>query len=425
MKKYFIYILLALLLFVGLSSCSKKQDVTLSFTTWQLTDGDLVLWWESLIEEFETAHPGVTIQITNLSRDTYAETLLSQFVSGSPPDITHLASFEFAAFSQRGLLENLDSYAEKDSIDINGWAGQRVLQVDNANYGIMLLYFGFNLYYNDALLKEVNLTVPTTWDEYIAAAKKLTIDKDKDGIIDQYGAGFQTAPGPGQYITGLLNVVLDSGAYWTDDSGNVTIDTPQMAKAFGKWKTIVKNNLTPRGSKINDIRQLFNEGKVAMLIEGPWMWGISRKASPSVLPNIKVAKSPLHPPVGGSSNGLGMPASLSKEKKALVWDFIKLAVSEKWQTKYVEAGQTSARPGIQITDAIREKVPPIDIIFEAKDDAANAKVDRLPTGLESIYNDFARIVQDEAERMIQKDLDPALVVKKISTLVKKLQEENK
>lgn len=403
---------------------NSQKEISLSFTTWQRMDGDLVPWWNGLIKDFENSHPGVTIHTTDLSRDTYAETLLSQFIAGSPPDIVHLASFEFAAFSKRGLLQELDSYAKRDNVDINSWAGQRVLQVDGRNYGIMLLYFGFNLYYNAALLNESGVNVPSGWKEYLSAARVLTIDKNKDGIINQYGVGFQTAPGPGQYITGLLNFVLDSGAYWTNSKGEVTIDTPQMADAFGKWKTLLSENLTPRGMKINDVRQLFNEGKVAMIIEGPWMWGVSRKAAPEVLPNIKVALSPLTPPVGGSSNGLGMPSSLSDDKKDLVWDFIKLATSEKWQIKYIEAGQTSARPNTPITQKARQDVPPIDTIFKAKDMAAEAGVDRIPTGLEVIYNDFARIVQDEAERMVQKDLDPRDVVKTIQEKVVKLQQEN-
>ena len=158
-------------------SSDSQEETTLSFTTWQLMDGDLVPWWNGLVEEFEAAHPGVTVQVTDLARDTYAETLLSQFVSGSPPDITHLASFEFAAFSQRGLLQELDSYAKRDGNDINKWAGQKVLQVDRTNYGIMLLYFGFNLYYNEALLQEAGLGVPTNWDEYLAASRALTIEQ--------------------------------------------------------------------------------------------------------------------------------------------------------------------------------------------------------------------------------------------------------
>ncbi len=409
----------------GNESDENSGKTTLRFTTWQLMDGDLVNWWNGVIDEFEETHPSVDIQITDLSRDSYAETLLSQFVAGAPPEIVHLASFEFAAFSQRGLLQELDSYAVRDGMNLTQeYAGQKALQVNGMNYGLMMLYFGFNLYYNEDLLDEAGVKVPTNWNEYLAAARTLTIDTDGDGIIDQYGTAFQTAPGPGQYLTGLLNFVLDAGAYWTNEYGEVTIDTPEMVEAFRRWKVLLQENLTPRGAKINDLRQLFNEGSIAMIIEGPWMWNVSRNAKPEIQSSIKVAPSPFSPPVGGSSNGLAIPSSLSEEKKSLVWEFIKLASSEKWQISYIETGQTSARKNTPISDKARQDVPPIDLIFAEKDRAANSNVDRVPFGLEVVYNDFARIVQDEAERMVQQDLDPKDVVASIQKQVVKLQKEN-
>ncbi len=416
------YLVLALILTLALACKSEAETTQLSFTTWQLIDGDLVEWWGGLIQEYEENHEAVDISVTDLARDSYSETLLSQFAAGSPPDIVQLASFEFPIFMEQGFLENLDSYISEANLPIDKWAGQSVLRKDGNNYGLMLLYFGFNLYYNQQLLQAAGISAPPQgWDEYYAAAKALTVDKDADGITDQYGVGFQTAPGPGQYLTGLLNFVLASGARWTDENGKPSINTPAMINAFGQWKALLQEKLTPRGSKINDIRQLFNEGKIAMLIEGPWMWGVSRNAAPDVLPEIKLALSPFSPPVGGSSNGLAMPASISQEKKDLVWDFINLAVSEPWQEKYIASGQTSPRPGVSIPAEAKQNVPDLDLIFAAMNQATQAKVDRLPLGLELVYNDFGRIVQDEMERMVQEDRDPAEVAAELQDKVLALQ----
>ncbi len=429
MPNKFFRILFPVLLMAIIASCKEKgegQEVgQLSFTTWQLIDGDLVNWWGGLIDDFEKEHWGMNIEVTDLARDSYAETLLSQFAAGSPPDIVHLASFEFPVFMQQGFLENLDPYIEKAGLPIGQWAGQSVLQKDGHNYGLMLLYFGFNLYYNQQLLQEAGISAPPTgWEEYYQAAQALTVDKDNDGITDQYGTGFQTAPGPGQYLTGLLNFVLDAGAKWTDSSGRPSIDTEEMIQAFSHWKTLLQENLTPRGMKINDVRQLFNEGKVVMLIEGPWMWGVSRKAAPEVLPNIKLALSPFSPPVGGSSNGLAMPASANQQKKDLIWDFIDLAASSKWQEAYIANGQTSARPNVAIPAEAKANIPDLDLIFESMNQAAAAGVDRLPKGLELVYNDFGRLVQDEMERMVQDDRDPGEVAAELQQKTEALLADN-
>jgi ABC-type glycerol-3-phosphate transport system substrate-binding protein len=50
-------------------------------------------------------------------------------------------------------------------------------------------------FYREDLLAQEGLSVPTTWDELLAAAEKLTKDTDGDGKIDQYGFVFPARRG--------------------------------------------------------------------------------------------------------------------------------------------------------------------------------------------------------------------------------------
>ena len=58
------------------------------------------------------------------------------------------------------------------------------------------------VYYNEDLFAEAGTAPPPddwTWDDFIATAKALTIDRDGDGIVEQYGLGvdpslFRLAP---------------------------------------------------------------------------------------------------------------------------------------------------------------------------------------------------------------------------------------
>ena len=144
------------------------------------------------------------IEFTNVPRDSYADQMTTLFASGSPPDIVHLASFEFQSFADNGWLEDLDPWIKKSGLDLKGWAGQKVCHFEDHDYCIMLLYFGYVMAYNQDMLDAAGLKVPTNWDEYLAAAKKLTIDKSKNGLTDQYGVGISTAAGGGQYLSELL-----------------------------------------------------------------------------------------------------------------------------------------------------------------------------------------------------------------------------
>ena len=234
---------------------------TLKFISWQVDEQGVGDWWAAAIDEFERTHEGVKIEFTKVARNDYADTMTTLFASGSPPEIVHLASFEYQSFAENGWLENLDPWVEKAGLDLEGWAGQEKCRWNDETACIMLLYFGFIMAYNQQLLDDAGVAVPTTWDDYLDAARKLTRDIDGDGIVDVYGTSHQTTAG-NQYTTEMLNYVLDAGAYWTDAEGRPAMNTPEMIEALTRWKTVLQEGLTPLDLSASDVRQLFIEGKV-------------------------------------------------------------------------------------------------------------------------------------------------------------------
>lgn len=397
---------------LSLSALTAANAETLRFISWQNDDGGMGDWWRDAIAEFEAAHPGVTIDFTKVDRGSYADTMTTLFAGGQPPHIVHLASFEYQTFAENGWMENLDPWLAKDGIDMTGWAGQGTCRWNDETACIMLLYFGFIMAYNEQILIDAGVAVPTTWDEYLEASRTLTQDKDGDGITDIYGTSHQTIAG-NQYTTEMLNYVLDAGAYWTDSEGKAAMNSPEMIEALTRWKTVLQEGLTPLDLGAGDVRQLFIEGKIAMRLDGPWLYGIIQKAEPAMFEQIKLTAPPFDPPVGGSSNVIGMASEISDEKKQLVWDFIEIVTSAEWQEKFAElAASPAPRPGA-ITDAAKAAVPHFDLLLETQQTAAKAGVDRIPLGLEVQFNEFAKIVFNEAQRMVVEDLDPAEVAERI------------
>ena len=65
------------------------------------------------------------IEFTKAERSSYADTMTTLFAANQPPQIVHLASFEFQMFADSGWLEPLDPWLKKDGIDMTGWAGQQ------------------------------------------------------------------------------------------------------------------------------------------------------------------------------------------------------------------------------------------------------------------------------------------------------------
>jgi multiple sugar transport system substrate-binding protein len=390
---------------MALAAAAAAQQ-TLRFVSWQVNEPGFGEWWHAVIEEFEQTHDGVTIEFINVPRDSFADQMTTLFASGSPPEIVHLASFEFHAFADNGWLENLDPYIERAGLDVSAWAGQNLCHWDGQHVCLMLLYFGGIMGYNAAMFEEAGIAVPTTYEEHIEAARALTQDLDGDGLIDRYGVGLSTASGPGVYLTELLSYVIDAGASWTDEAGEPTFDTPEMAEALGRWKTLIGENLTPLDLAAGDVRQLFIEGRIAMRIDGPWLYGVMRQAAPELVDQLKVAAPPLQPPLGGSSNVLAIPSEIDDDTKQLVWEFIELVASEEQQRHFAAAAASPApRPGA-VPDDIEGAVPHFDILLQTMDEASAAGVDRIPAGFEVQYNEFSKMVQEEAQRMLIEDLDP-------------------
>lgn len=401
------------------SALTTASAETLRFISWQTDDGGMGEWWKDAIATFEAAHPGVNIEFTKVERASYADTMTTLFAGGQPPHIVHLASFEFQSFAENGWMENLDPWFAKDGIDMTGWAGQKTCRWNDETACVMLLYFGFMLAYNQEILTAEGLEVPTTYEEFLAVARATTKDLNGDGITDQFGTGHETAGGAGQYLTELLNYVLDAGAYWTDADGNITIDTPEMVEGLTRWKTIIKEGLSPVDMSAGDVRKLFADGKMALRLDGPWLYGTMQKGAAA--DKLAVAKPSMSPPVGGSSNVLGMASEISDDQKQLVWDFIKIAMSPDFQRKYATvAGNTPPSPSADVT-GVEASVPHFALLVDSQKAAAAAGVDRIPTGLEIQYGEFGKMVQEEVQRMLIEDLDPADVVKTIQAKAEAIQ----
>lgn len=383
------------------------QTKTLKFVSWQKDERGVGDWWASVIKEFEAKNPGVKVEWTKVERGAYADTMTTLFAGGKPPEIVHLASFEFQKFADQGWLEDLGPYVKSSGLDLKGWAGQSACEWKGKTVCVMMLYFGNLFAYNEEMLKKEGIAPPTNWAEYITAARKLTKDTNGDTIPDQFGTGHETKGGGGQYLSELMNYTLDAGGRWTDANGKVTINTPQMIEGLSRWKDVVKNGLTPRDLSAGEVRQMFADGRIAMKFDGPWLYPIIQRGKAK--DQIRIAPVPLKPPMGGSSNILGMASEIPAESKKLVWNFIAIATSDKFQSDFATMASSTPPSPRAKTDGAKAATPHFDILVDMVKAASAAGVDRIPKGLEIGYNEFAKMIMEESQRMIIQDLDPKVV----------------
>ena len=67
--------------------------------------------------------------------------------------------------------------------------------------------------------------------------------------------------------------------------------------------------------------------------------------------------------------------------------------------------------------------PEFGLLVEGAQAASAEGIDRIPAGLEIQYNEFAKMVMEESQRMIIEDLDPAAVAATMQARAEELQNQ--
>ena len=169
------------------------------------------------------------------------------------------------------------------------------------------------LVYNRALVS----APPATSEEFVALAKKLP-HGGQYGFVMETTEPYWLAP----FLAGFGGWVMDA-------RNQPSLDSPAMRRAL-EYLSDLKNRqkLMPRESNYQNAHTLFQEGKAAMIINGPWSWADYRKAG------IDIGIAPLWTLPGGgratpmiASKGFSINVNCPKAELPGVIDFVTFCTS--------------------------------------------------------------------------------------------------
>jgi raffinose/stachyose/melibiose transport system substrate-binding protein len=138
------------------------------------TTGPLPQVWEEVAQEFEEAHPGVTVEQTGYQNEELQRTLIpNALAAGDPPDLFQVwPGGELRGQVESGYLMPLDD-ALPDTIESVG-ATVTPWQVGGETYGIPFTFGVEGVWYNTDLFEQAGIDAPpTTLDELVDAVAKL------------------------------------------------------------------------------------------------------------------------------------------------------------------------------------------------------------------------------------------------------------
>jgi multiple sugar transport system substrate-binding protein len=272
---------LATSLAVGLAGCSSDDSPTGGNASPEALDaalekgGTITYWsWTPSGEEqaaaFEDAYPNVTVEFVNVGTGEDHYTALQNAIKAGSggPDVAQIEYRALPQFALQESLVDLTGYGFKDlEDDYTKSTWEHVLSGDGI-YGLPQDSGPMALFYNKEVFTQYGLTVPTTWDEYVAAGQKLhAADPTKYIASDAGDAGFTTS------------LIWQAGGRPFQTDGDRDVKVNLQDEGTKKW-TAIWNQLIEGGLATNitgwtdEWYRALGDGTIATVVAGAWMPGI-------------------------------------------------------------------------------------------------------------------------------------------------------
>ncbi|WP_034264636.1 ABC transporter substrate-binding protein [Actinospica robiniae] len=326
-----------------------QKKSTLTVWAWAPQDKDIAA-------AFEKKYPNVTINLVNAGTSTTEYTKLQNALKAGSgvPDVAQIEYYALPQFALGGSLQSLDGYgldslksdypqAVWDAIDING-----SLVATPQDTGPMALF------YNKKVFDKYGLTVPTTWDEYVADAVKLHAADPKEYITSDTGdPGFATS------------MIWQAGGkpFTASSATNVTINTqdPGTKKWAAEWDQLEEKGLLSQvaGWSSQWFTGLGN-GTIASLVTGAWMPANLEGSAAAASGDWRVAPMPTYD--GGTAasaeNGGSADAVMKGSSNALVAAaFVQFMGTDAGEQILADSGGFPAENSILSSSSFQNQAP--------------------------------------------------------------------
>jgi ABC-type glycerol-3-phosphate transport system substrate-binding protein len=331
MKKTF---LLATAIALVLPAAASAEDIVLKFWDNQQTESGLSQYQEEAVKSFETANPGIKVEVTTIPYPEYQQRLLTAVQGGNAPDVSTVDQIWVAAFAAAGAIEPLDEVAKNagvtaDTFFPGAWA--------SANYDGKLWGIPFNVdvwqfsFYNDDLLKAAGVDPASiaTFEGLKAAGEKLT-----DAGAGKFGIGLFAHKGEDTVVV-MDSFIFSNGGKVLNDDGSCGLTSDASVGALAYLASLAP--YAPAGmanASSGDMRELFLNGSLAIefwpALEQPTLqkskinWDFVNGTAPE-------GKTPI-----GTYGGWNLVMYANSPNKEAAWKFIQFLTQEDVNGKVVD-----------------------------------------------------------------------------------------
>lgn len=131
---------------------------------------------QMLVDGFEAANPNIKVELIDIASGEYSNKLTVMLNGGNDLDVVWVKDPDNTpSIAERGQLEDLTPYIEKDGVDIAAMNGSDALKLDGKQVALPVSTGFYVLYYNKDIFDAAGVDYPgndMTWTEFEELAKK-------------------------------------------------------------------------------------------------------------------------------------------------------------------------------------------------------------------------------------------------------------
>ncbi|MFF1634551.1 ABC transporter substrate-binding protein [Leifsonia sp. NPDC058248] len=266
---------------VALSGCSGSQGSTtldtkakVKIEVWSGQVDAAQTAIEGLAHEFEKAHPNVTIDLSPgaSSTDQLLQKLSAGFAGNQYPDMSYAFGSWAGQLEASGRTLDLSSDVKKPEVkwdEFTAAARGTAQPTGKKVIGFPAVVDNIGLLYNKTLFDKAGLAYPTadwTWDDFRAAAKKLT-----DSANHIYGYGYSVSGSEETTWQFWPHLWQNGGSILSSDGTKSEFASPAGVDALTFLQSMAVDDksvyLDQTDTKFG---QLFVSNRIGMITSGPW-----------------------------------------------------------------------------------------------------------------------------------------------------------
>ena len=316
--------LTAVTVFAGGKQEAGDETVIIQFASWMVAEesgGEVII--PQKIKEWESAHPGVTVEAVPLGWEDTPDKITLQTQGKNAPDIYTIESLWLGKFANMpGAASDLSSYMD------SGFTSKLVPAYKGGEIGGKMAALVWNpnpwvLVVNKELAAKAGVSgEPKSFDDLIDQAEKISALSG-----DVFGLGLQL--GVDEYAADTFHILMWAlGGDMLDDQMQPAVNSAGTTRTFELVKDLVDKGVVPFGEEVRNLRTMFANGKIGFFFEGPWIAGVLDAEG---MDRSEWTVYPFPGDVQPASHMLCL--SDQSAHKDLAWDLMKFIVTDEDTTK--------------------------------------------------------------------------------------------